>query len=58
MCLCSKQSSLFSFYALPSGGKLKGTGIHCLSDVTHLIDLAQVSNMHQIQNFRLHKRTV
>ena len=23
MCLCSKQSNLFSFYALPSGGKLK-----------------------------------
>ena len=24
MCLPSKQSSLFSFYALPSGGKSKG----------------------------------
>ena len=24
MCLCSKQSSLFSIYAQPSGGKLKG----------------------------------
>ena len=25
MCLCSNQSSLFSFYALPSGGKSKDT---------------------------------
>ena len=28
MCLCSKQSSLFSFYALPSGGKLKDPVVH------------------------------
>ena len=28
MCLHSKQSSLFSFYALPSGGKLKGAVVH------------------------------
>ena len=28
MCLCSKQSSLFSFYALPSGGKLKDVVVH------------------------------
>ena len=28
MCLCSKQFSLFSFYALPSGGKSKGWVIH------------------------------
>ena len=28
MYLCSKQSSLFSFYALPSGGKLKGAVVH------------------------------
>ena len=27
--LCSKQSSLFSFYALPSGGKSKGAVVHC-----------------------------
>ena len=26
--MCSKQSGLFSFYALPSGGKLKGVVIH------------------------------
>ena len=26
--LCSKQSSFFSFYALPSGGKLKDTVVH------------------------------
>ena len=28
MCLCSKQSSLFSFYALPSGGKSKDAVVH------------------------------
>ena len=28
MCLCSKQPSIFSFYALPSGGKLKGVVVH------------------------------
>ena len=28
MCLCTKQSSLFSFYALPSGAKPKGMLIH------------------------------
>ena len=28
MSLCSKQSSLFSFYALPSGGKSKGAMVH------------------------------
>ena len=28
MSLCSKQSSLFSFYALHSGGKLKGAVVH------------------------------
>ena len=31
MCLCSKQSSLFSFYALPSGGKSKDAVVHCQS---------------------------
>ena len=31
MCLCSRQSSLFSFYAMPSGGKLKGTVVHYCS---------------------------
>ena len=30
MCLCSKQSSLFSFYALPSGGKSKDAVVHLL----------------------------
>ena len=30
MCLCSKQSSLFSFYALPSGGKSKDAVVHWL----------------------------
>ena len=30
MCLWSKQSSLFSFYALPSGGKSKGAVVHWL----------------------------
>ena len=29
MSLGSKQSSLFSFYALHSGGKLKGAMVHC-----------------------------
>ena len=28
MCLCSKQYGLFPFYALPSGGKLKGAVVH------------------------------
>ena len=28
MSLCSKQSSLFSFYALPSGGKSKSMVVH------------------------------
>ena len=28
MCLCSKQSCLFSFYVLPSGGKSKGAVVH------------------------------
>ena len=28
MSLCSKQSSLFSFYALPSGSKSKGKVVH------------------------------
>ena len=28
MCLCSKQSCLFSFYALPSGGKSKDMVVH------------------------------
>ena len=30
MCLRSKQSSLFSFYALPSGGKSKDAVVHWL----------------------------
>ena len=30
MSLCSKQSSLYSFYALPSGGKSKGAVVHWL----------------------------
>ena len=29
MCLCKKQSSLFSFYAMPSGGKSKDAVVHC-----------------------------
>ena len=29
MWLCSKQSSFFSFYALPSGDKSKDTVVHC-----------------------------
>ena len=28
MCLCPKQSSLFSFYAMTSGGKLKDAVAH------------------------------
>ena len=28
MCLCLKQYSLFSYYALPSGGKSKGAVVH------------------------------
>ena len=28
LCLCSKRSSLFSFYALPSGGKSKDAVVH------------------------------
>ena len=38
--LCSKQSSFFSFYALPSGGKSKDTVVHWLKesdDWEHLI---------------------
>ena len=30
MRLCSKQSSLISFYALPSSGKSKDTVVHCI----------------------------
>ena len=30
MFLFSKQSKLFSFYALPSGGKLKDAGVHSM----------------------------
>ena len=30
MCLCSKQSSLFSFYAMPSGDKSKDEVVHWL----------------------------
>ena len=33
MWLCSKQSSFFSFYALPSGGKSIDTVIHCFWSV-------------------------
>ena len=29
MLLCSKQSSFFSFYVLPSGGKSKDAVVHC-----------------------------
>ena len=29
MCFSSKQSSLFSFFALPSGGKSKDAVVHC-----------------------------
>ena len=41
--MCSKQSSLFSFYALPSGGKSKDAVVHCVfilvvSSVTRLGD--------------------
>ena len=36
MCLCSKQSSLFSFYALPSGGKSKGVVVHSRCLLQHL----------------------
>ena len=31
MWLCSKQSSFFSFSALPSGGKSKDAVVHCLA---------------------------
>ena len=34
MYLCSKQSSLFSFYALSSGGKSKGAVVHSLKKQT------------------------
>ena len=33
MSLCSKQSSLFSFYALPSGGKSKGAAVHWKEEI-------------------------
>ena len=33
MSLCSKQSILFSFYALSSGGKSKGTIVHFLCKI-------------------------
>ena len=37
MCLCSKQFSLLSFYALPSGGKLKDAVVHFHEE--HLISV-------------------
>ena len=43
MCLCSKQSSLFSFYALPSGGKLKDAVVHG-GDIIDLLMLMENSN--------------
>ena len=33
MCFSSKQSSLFSFYALPSGGKSKDAVVHLDSQI-------------------------
>ena len=33
MCFCSNQSSLFSFYAPPFGGKSKGTVVHCKANL-------------------------
>ena len=37
LCLCSKQSSLFSFYALPSGGKLKDAMVHTKRSFTKML---------------------
>ena len=41
MCLCSKQSSLFSFYALPSGGKLKDVVVHSIKHFFGIPDLTE-----------------
>ena len=52
VCLCSKQSSLFSCYALPSGGKSKSAVVHCRfavfvcqihSDKSRLVVIGQMS---------------
>ena len=39
MFLCSKQSSLFSFYALTSGGKLKDVVVHCHYEGKSLLNM-------------------
>ena len=53
MCLCSKQDSLFSFYALPSGCKSKGTVVHC--NLVCLCDQKDIfclnSLLHNVQKF-------
>ena len=41
MCLCSKQSSLFSFYALPSSGKSKGMVVHLVQEAMQKADIAE-----------------
>ena len=47
MCLCSKQSSLFSFYALPSGGKLK-----CADSLKFLIKKEEEQSLNKnIKNY-------
>ena len=43
MCLYSKQSSLFSFYALPSGGKLKGAVVHSVVNLTEAKQLNPIA---------------
>ena len=41
MSLCSKQSGLFSFSALPSGGKLKDVVVHWANGFGHSNDADQ-----------------
>ena len=48
MRLCSKQPSLFSFYALPSGGKSKGAVVHLI--VLPIWLLCKWSRYHFINN--------
>ena len=48
MCLRSKQSSLFVFYALPSGGKSKDTVVHCIFCIRHS---NRPNNFHKQVNF-------
>ena len=55
-----KQSSLFSFYALPSGGKSKGAVVHWVNPVVEMFLLK--SSMHKsrksVETFYLNRRAI